>query len=455
MDIYRKFTAALESLGVRGGVIVAFSGGADSTCLLSLFCTAAARGDFPYPLAAAHLNHGLRGEEAVRDARFCEDFCRMRGIPFFCETADVAAAAKAAHRGIEETARRVRYAFFDRLLTAHAAYTCIATAHNQNDLCETMLFHLARGTGLDGLCSIPARRGNIIRPLLDVSRGEILACLAADGQTYVTDSTNLSAAYSRNRIRREVLPALTAVAPQATDSMARTARLLRTDADFLDAEAQKVYPTVVKDGALDTEKAQNIHKALLSRVLRMLYNDSCGTVPGCAHIDALCDKILAGCRDFRLSLPGAAAVASHGRLRFSATNGGVRDFSLPLAPDVPVTLPWGETLLLTRCDVPEGFPSVPAAVFAADAFAGETALVRSRRDGDTIRYFGITHKAKRVIADAKLTPPEKARLFFLAAGDTVLYIRALATADAAFYRGGDAMRLYIKSEENKGDAAGV
>ena len=97
----------------------------------------------------------------------------------------------------------------------------------------------------------------------------------------------------------------------------------------------------------------------------------------------------------------------------------------------------------------------PAAVFAADAFAGETALVRSRRDGDTIRYFGITHKAKRVIADAKLTPPEKARLFFLAAGDTVLYIRALATADAAFYRGGDAMRLYIKSEENKGDAAGV
>ena len=68
MDIYRKFTAALESLGVRGGVIVAFSGGADSTCLLSLFCTAAARGDFPYPLAAAHLNHGLRGEEAAREA---------------------------------------------------------------------------------------------------------------------------------------------------------------------------------------------------------------------------------------------------------------------------------------------------------------------------------------------------------------------------------------------------
>lgn len=455
MDIYRKFTAALEALDVRGGVIVAFSGGADSTCLLSLYLAAASRGDFPYPLAAAHLNHGLRGEEAARDAAFCADFCRAHGVPFFCETADVAAAAKAAHRGIEETARSVRYAFFDRLLAAHTAYTCVATAHNQNDLCETMLFHLARGTGLDGLCSIPARRGNIVRPLLDVSRAEILAYLAAAGQDFVTDSTNASAAYSRNRIRREVLPALTAVAPQAADSMARTARLLRADADFLDAEARRVYPAVVKDGALDTEKAQNIHRALLSRVLRILYNESCGTVPGCAHIDALCGRILAGGKDFRLSLPGVTAVASRGLLRFSASGGAAKPFSLPLTPDAAVKLPFGDVLLLTRGAPPDGYPAQPAAVFAAAAFGDAPIVVRSRNEGDTIRYFGRTHKVKRVIADAKLDPCEKARLFFLTAGDTVLYIRALATADAAFYRGGDAMRLYIKSEESKGDADGV
>ena len=137
MDIYRKFTAALESLGVRGGVIVAFSGGADSTCLLSLFLAAASRGSFPYPLAAAHLNHGLRGEEAARDADFCKAFCRAHGIPFFYEAADIAALAKETHRGIEETARSARYAFFDRLLAEHTAYTCVATAHNRNDLCET------------------------------------------------------------------------------------------------------------------------------------------------------------------------------------------------------------------------------------------------------------------------------------------------------------------------------
>ena len=459
MDIYRKFTEALRALGVHGGVVVAFSGGADSTCLLSLFCTAAARGDFPYPLAAAHLNHGLRGEEAARDERFCADFCRVRGIPCFFETANVAALAKATHRGIEETARSARYAFFDRLLAENAAYTAVATAHNKNDLCETMLFHLSRGTGLDGLCSIPARRESIIRPLLDVRRDEILAYLAANGQDYVTDSTNLSALYSRNRIRRTVLPALTAVAPQAVDSMARTAKLLRTDADYLDAEARRIYPAVVRGGALDTEKAHNIHRALLSRILRMLYNESCGTVPGCTHIDALCDCIAAGRRDFRASLPGAVAVASHGFLRLYTADGGAdgaaQDFSLPLAPDTPVTLPFGDMLLLTRGAAPDGFPQKPAAVFAAEAFDGVDIVVRSRRDGDTIHYFGKAHKAKRVIADAKLSPTAKSRLFFLAAGDTVLYIRALATADAAFYRVGDAMRLYIKSEDNKGDADGV
>ena len=434
------------------GVLVGLSGGADSVGLLLVLWKL--RETFQISLRALHVHHGLRGAEAARDARFCAEFCRARGIPCFCETADIAALAKSTHRGIEETARSARYAFFDRLLAENAAYTAVATAHNKNDLCETMLFHLSRGTGLDGLCSIPARRESIVRPLLDVRRDEILAYLAAAGQDYVTDSTNLSALYSRNHIRHAVLPALTAVAPQAVDSMARTAKLLRADADYLDAEARRIYPTIVKGGALDTEKAQNIHRALLSRVLRMLYNESCGTVPGCTHIDALCDKILAGCRDFRLSLPGAAAAASHGHLRFSAAECGVQDFSLPLRPNVPVTLPWGETLLLTRGEMPEGFPGVPAAVFAAAAFDGDI-VVRSRRDGDTIRYFGITHKAKRVIADAKLTPPEKVRLFFLAAGDTVLYIRALATADAAFYRGGDAMRLYIKSEESKGDAAGV
>ena len=447
--------ATLSGLPPETPLLVAFSGGADSRLLLELTVDwARANGA---PVTAAHLHHGIRGAEADRDEAFCRGVAAAHGIAYVCERADIPARAARSGRSLELEARLARYAFFSRVMQARGI-PLLLTAHHADDQLETLLLRLLRGSGTHGLAGIPPVRpvpgGLLLRPLLTATRQDILDACRARGLTYVTDSTNLSALYSRNHIRHAVLPALTAVAPQAVDSMARTAKLLRADADYLDAEARRIYPTIVKGGALDTEKAQNIHRALLSRVLRMLYNESCGTVPGCTHIDALCDKILAGCRDFRLSLPGAAAAASHGHLRFSAAECGVQDFSLPLRPNVPVTLPWGETLLLTRGEMPEGFPGVPAAVFAAAAFDGGI-VVRSRRDGDTIHYFGITHKAKRVIADAKLTPPEKVRLFFLAAGDTVLYIRALATADAAFYRGGDAMRLYIKSEESKGDAAGV
>lgn len=455
MDIYRKFIEALGAYRLRSGVIVAFSGGADSTCLLTLFLTAAARGDFPYPLAAAHLNHCLRGEESHRDAQFCEAFCKAHDIPLFCEAVDVAALAEEKRCGIEEAARDARYTFFDRLLTAESAYAYVATAHNQNDLCETMLFNLARGTGPDGLCSIPARRESIIRPLLQISREEILRYHAAHAAAFVTDSTNASTAYSRNRIRQEVLPALAAILPQATDSMARTARLLRTDADFLQAEAAKQFDTVVCGGALDTEKAQNIHKALLSRILRMLYNHTCGAVPDCAHIEAITTQIEAGRKCFRLSMPRADAVCTRGLLRFVPHGAASPPFSLPMQIDVPVTLPFGDRLLLTRETAPRGFPATPAATFAAEAFAAGVITVRSRREGDTIVFFGKTHKVKRVLADAKCSEEEKARLFFLASGDTLLYIRARAIADAAFYRGGDALRLYIQTKESKGDADGV
>lgn len=455
MDIYQKFTKALDAYSLHGGVIVAFSGGADSVCLLTLFLTAVTRGDFPYPLAAAHLNHCLRGKESRNDARFCEFFCKTHGIPLFSEAIDVAALAETKRCGIEEAARDARYTFFDRLLTTETAYTYIATAHNQNDLCETMLFNLARGTGLDGLCSIPARRENIIRPLLLVCRDEILCYNAENAAKFVTDSTNASTVYSRNRIRKEVLPALAAILPQATDSMARTARLLRTDAEFLQTEAAKQFDIAVTNGALDTEKAQNIHKALLSRILRMLYNHTCGTVPDCAHIEAITEKIAVGSKNFRLSMPRADAVCTRGTLRFVPNGTAFSSFSLSLPIGVPITLPFGETLLLTRETAPCGFSAEPAAIFAAEAFTAGAITVRSRQAGDTIVFFGKTHKVKRVLADAKCTEEEKARLFFLTSGDTVLYIRAHAIADAAFYRGGDALRLYIQSEESKGDADGV
>ena len=457
MDVYRKFTEALRSLSPRGGVIVAFSGGADSVCLLHLFLTAAARGDFPHPVAAAHLNHALRGEESDRDERFCADFCAAHGVSFFSEKIDVSAAAKAEKRGVEETARSLRYAYFARLLAAESAYTCVATAHNKNDLCETMLFNLGRGTALDGLCSIPARRGDILRPLLGVRREEILAYNEENRLEFVTDSTNQSLDYSRNRIRHNVLPALTEIAPSCVDNMARSAALLARDADYLDGEAKRAYEVLVSDGALDTKKAQNLHRALLSRVVKLLYNQSKlphreGVHLENLHIEQLCDRIEKGDTDFTLDLPACAAVCSRGLLRFVKEPPRPPAFCFPLTIGVPIDLPSGECLLVTTEAEPKDFPQKPLAVLDAGAFRGKPCFVRSRKEGDTIVYFKKTHKVKRVIADAKLDAGQKAKLFFLSAGDTVLYIRATATADSAYFRGGEPLRVFCRNIQNKGDA---
>ena len=152
--------------GVRS-LLVAFSGGADSTLLLTLLSEYQT-----ISIAAAHLNHGIRGAEGDRDEAFCRTFCSERNIPFYASRADIPSLAAAHGCGIEETAREVRYAYFESLQREYGLDT-IATAHHADDNLETVVMHLVRGTGLDGLCGIPPVRGNIIRPLLCCTRNQI------------------------------------------------------------------------------------------------------------------------------------------------------------------------------------------------------------------------------------------------------------------------------------------
>ena len=194
-------------------VLVALSGGADSVALLRALQALA------YPVRAFHLNHCLRGAESDRDEAFCRALCAGLGVPLTVERIDVA-AARAAGEGIEAAARRIRYA----RLTAAAQGAKIATAHTADDNLETMLFHLVRGTGPKGLAGIPPVRGQVIRPLLGVTRAAVEAYLHALGQDYVTDSTNADDAYTRNRIRHEVVPVLRQINPAVSGAAARLAR---------------------------------------------------------------------------------------------------------------------------------------------------------------------------------------------------------------------------------------
>ena len=198
-------------------IICAFSGGADSVSLL--WALHALQSRYGLAVSALHVNHGIRGEEAVRDEAFCHDFCLTRGISFYVERVDAPAYAREKHVSLETAARILRYEVFMRLQQQERAL--IATAHTAGDNAETVIFRMARGTGLTGLSGIPPMREGIIRPILTVLPETVRAALDELGLSHVEDSTNQDTAYTRNYIRAEVIPRLETLHPGASLPPAR------------------------------------------------------------------------------------------------------------------------------------------------------------------------------------------------------------------------------------------
>ncbi len=194
--------------GNEKNILTGFSGGADSVCLLFILKSFKDAGMFPETnMIAAHLNHGIRGEEALRDEQFVKDFCHKNGIKLFTERADIPGIARETGESEESAGRRVRYEFFRRILKQEGGGV-IATAHHKNDLAETVLFNICRGTGLTGLSGIRARQGDVVRPLICLSREQIEAYNESQGLEYVNDSTNEDNIYTRNFLRNRVIPML-------------------------------------------------------------------------------------------------------------------------------------------------------------------------------------------------------------------------------------------------------
>ncbi len=226
-------------------VLAAFSGGADSSALLHFLCSV--RGKRGLRVFAAHVNHGLRGAEADRDEAFVRGVCRAWGVPLFAARVNVRAEAEKTGESEELCGRRLRYAFFEK--TAAALGARIATAHTLSDCVETILFNLARGTGLSGLCGIPPVRGNIVRPLIETTRAEVEAYCRENGLDFVTDSTNFSRVYGRNRVRLDVVPALRTINPSLEKAVLREIRLFAADEAFLRGETEKLLArAAVPDG---------------------------------------------------------------------------------------------------------------------------------------------------------------------------------------------------------------
>lgn len=240
----RKVSQFIEEKHLFGRgdkVLVALSGGADSVALLRVLL------QLGYACEAAHCNFHLRGEESVRDERFVRDLAERLGVPLQVTHFDTKAYAASRGISIEMAARELRYGWFSERLRACGAKV-VAVAHHRDDSVETFLLNLVRGTGIDGLQGIRPVNGEVVRPLLCVSRAEILEYLSALGQDYVTDSTNLQDEFMRNKLRLHVIPLLETLNPSVSETIAETARRLSDVAVVYHKALEEARRRVMPDG---------------------------------------------------------------------------------------------------------------------------------------------------------------------------------------------------------------
>lgn len=248
-------------------IAVAVSGGADSMALLMGLCML--KEELSITLSAVHINHMLRGEESDRDEAFVRKQCKALSIPLTVEKIDVGKIATQKKQSVELAARQTRYDVFEKI-----ECDVIATAHNADDNLETVLFRLSRATGLNGLCGIPERRGKIVRPLLSCSREAVEAFCSENKIPFVTDSTNLSDDFTRNRIRHFIVPVLKSLNPSLISSFETTLSLLKSDSGLLESLSLEEFNKRYSQTGLSIENFDSLPDSIASRVIsRFLDNN--------------------------------------------------------------------------------------------------------------------------------------------------------------------------------------
>lgn len=428
-----KKTISEKSLIDKGDkILVALSGGADSVCLLHALCSL--KEELGIIVAAAHLNHMIRGREADTDEAYAAELCTKLGVPFYAERVDVPSISKRDGISEELAGRQERYAFFERLSKSHK-YNKTATAHNRNDRAETVLMRVMRGTGIDGLGSIKYKRDdNIIRPLLDVKRADIEKYCAENSLKYCSDSTNSDSAYTRNRVRNELLPMLEqSFNPKIIDSLCALAENCEEDAAFINGYTERLYQRINspmpkrKPTVLDIKSLQMVGESIQSRLIRIATKEVMGIdykTERC-HIDAvraLFDKETGAVAE----LPkGLRVSVKYGWLEFKIGDGKTaepEDFCYEIEIDGEVHL----TSLDISFKVIEGKPSPlkNKMVLDFEKISGKQLFVRNRRAGDRMVFFkdGKTRKLKDYWIDKKVPSEERDSIPLLCTKDEVIAI---------------------------------
>lgn len=423
-----KMDALIES-----GVLLGFSGGADSVMLLLFLLEYRRRNEKDFNLLCVHVNHGIRGDEAKRDEEFSREIVSTSLADFESVSVDVPALALESGTGLEETARNARYSVFHGIIESRNDILCIAVAHNATDNAETIIFNMLRGTGLSGVCGIKPTRDNIIRPLLGISKREIVGLLENFNVPYVIDSTNLSSEYSRNYIRNEILPLFERLSANPESSITRMSENLLEDLKFIDKSADEFIKRHVNDANIDVAELLTLPDSLFARVIsKMIYRKN-GIYPEEKHISAI--KRAMSKKNFNISLSGKYNFScQRGKCFFvdkSAENPLV-NMIFPLSSGENIIN--GTNIVVYLGDIDKSFLNVYNFSIQANVSSDiidNGVYLRIRAEGDSYRYKGMTHKLKKVFNDRNIPPVERDYIPIIADNDGILWIPGLPVRDEA------------------------
>ena len=386
----RRYNLPLTGRTVAVGV----SGGADSMALLHVLLEL--KDEYKLNVIACHVNHGIRGETADRDEMFVIKECEKLGVEVHVLSADVPAGAERNHLGLEEYGRRLRYEFFNSV----ADDVIIATAHTLSDRCETLIFNITRGTSVKGLCSIPAVRDNIVRPLIDCTRDEIEKYCADNSIEYITDETNFEDIYSRNRIRLNVIPELKKLNPSLEKSFFRLICNAEEENDFISELSKQITDKAKKEDGYDAGLISCQHSAVAKRVIAEIITSETGLVPESIHILQVVDIL------------GGGKTEIIGNTVVEVCNGVLR-----INPKADIISAWEFDFTSFFAETPSGMVKaqilhknklplkqfVHNKVLDYDSISGGL-IIRNRRPGDKIKLAGssCTKTLKKLFSEKHL-----------------------------------------------------
>ncbi len=414
-------------------VTVALSGGADSMALL--FSLMSLKESLGITVKAAHFNHMIRGAEAYRDEQFVKEQCDNAGIELAVGRADVPLYAKENGISTELAARKLRYEFFSKINEG-----VVATAHTASDNLETVIFNLSRGTGPDGLCGIPPKRDIFIRPLIFCTRQNIEEYCSENGIPYVTDSTNLSDDYTRNKIRHNIIPVLKEINPSVEKAVQRTASLLKEDSEYISSKVEKYLTENTADNRLRVGSLGELSPAVAKRVVKCFIEK---VFPQCdtelVHIEAVLKIIHKG---GQIHLPSlCTAVVENGYLTIFH-NGEIeqkpKEFIVDITEDdvsfIEENKKINNLLLNNSLD--------------CDKIIGKSVL-RTKQSGDKIRLKkrGCTKTVNRIFSENKIPLRDREIIPVIADDKGVIWIHGIGVAERCAVGSNSKRILKISVEE--------